>query len=93
MLVMINEDQTNRALISALLASSSQFSVSGNKHIVSVLSTCIIKPYSTALIVLPPSIVAIAASVTDNPPTQATITTGVQAFPEINVKFQRILKR
>ena len=88
-----NEDQTSRALISVLSTSSSQTFVPGNKHLVSELSACNSQPYSTALLVRPPSRAAAAAGMTFGPPNQDTIATVAQYFPATNVKLQSILKK
>ena len=90
---MANEDKTNRCLILALSASSSQPSVTGNQSLVTALSAYIIQYSSTELVVLPPSSASVATGVTDNLPAQANIATIVQAFPETNVKLQRILNK
>ena len=93
MSVIANEEKTNRDLISAFLAYSSQPSVHGDQTLVSVLSACNIQPFVTALVVRPPSGAATATGMNANPPTQATISTATQEFPENNVKLQSILKR
>ena len=69
-----NEEETDRALVSALLAHK-------------------IQPYSTTLVVMPPSGAVPAAGVTFDPPNQATFFNAAQAFPTTNVKWQSIIKR
>ena len=46
---MTSEEQTNQALVSALVASNSQHSVPGNNALVSEISACSIQPSSTVL--------------------------------------------
>ena len=94
MSLMTNEEHTNQVFVSALVASNSQPSVSGNQVLVLVLSAYSIQPSSTVLVVRPPTPNAVATIVvTSNPPIQTTISTVVQAYPETNVKFQSILKK
>ena len=84
---MSNKEKDDRALISAIAASSMQPSVPGNQYFVSELSVCNLQLSPNELVVLSHSSVAADDCVTASLATHATIATLEQAFTATNVKI------
>ena len=94
MSIMATEEQTNQALVSALVASNSQPSVPVNQVLVSALTASGPQPSLTVLVVRPSAPhAATTVGVPINPPAQANVSTVAQRFPATNVKLQSILKK
>ena len=94
MSIMATEEQTNQALVSALVASNSQPSVPVNQALVSALTASGSETSSTALVVRPsvPN-AATTSGLPINSPAQANVSTVAQRFPATNVNLQSILKK